>query len=98
MRIKFTNTDSDGNVATDTLAVSYEGERYEISPSSKGTANVRREIGEYLVESDNYAVESVEDTDREEEEPVEQADPELVEEEETVEQPVSDEQSEMEEP
>lgn len=58
MYVRFTNVDQSGASATRDITVTYEGERYERSLSSKGTVQFPREVAEYLIESDDYAVEA----------------------------------------
>lgn len=88
MHIKFTNTDSNGRAVTRELSVMYDGERYEIPVAKTGTANVPRELGEYLVSESRYAIEEY-DGAIEEEDPDE---PVVVD---VVEDPVEDPFSEV---
>lgn len=56
MHVQFTNLDSTGTAATRSLTLTLDGERHTISVAKTGTATVPREVGEHLIDSDNYAV------------------------------------------
>lgn len=58
MHIRFTNTDSAGDPVTKRIYITHDGEIHAIDLSSGGTAEVSDAVGEYLIESDDYAVES----------------------------------------
>lgn len=69
MYIQFTNTDSTGAPVTERLTVTLEHTTdngltvevpHEIEVASTGTANVSKRLGEYLVESPDYAIEAYE--------------------------------------
>ncbi len=59
-RVKFTNVDSAGDAVTRRLAVTIDGERHEIDIASTGTAQVSEAVEDYLVDSDDIAVEAYE--------------------------------------
>lgn len=56
-RVKFTNTDSDGDAVTRRMTVTIDGERHDIEIASTGTAQVSQAVEDYLVGSDDIAVE-----------------------------------------
>lgn len=58
MHIQFQNTSSDGTVATRQLTVTVGGERYDVQVSGDGSAEVPDEVGQYLLDTDGFAVTS----------------------------------------
>lgn len=57
VRLRLTNTDSDGNPVTSRLVVTVDDERYECNVASTGTFRVPEHVGTELLERDGYAVE-----------------------------------------
>lgn len=66
MYVRFTTTDSTDSPVTSSLAITLDGERHEIDVADTATARVPEHVGEYLIESPDYAVAAVEDDDSEE--------------------------------
>lgn len=61
MRVRVTNTDSNGQPVTSELSIVYEGDRHEILVEDDGTANVPEDVGNYLVSNDSYSVEQADE-------------------------------------
>lgn len=62
-RVQFTNTDSSGATVTRRMTVTIDGERHGIEIANTGTAQVPEPVEEYLVSSDDIAVEVYEPDD-----------------------------------
>lgn len=60
MHVQFTTTDSTGSPVTSSLAITLDGERYEIDVAETGTARVPEHVGKHLIDSPDYAVAAVE--------------------------------------
>lgn len=58
MRVIFTNVDSTGSAVTKRKKVQIDGETHIINVASTGTANVPEDVGTFLVNSEDYAVEA----------------------------------------
>lgn len=59
-KLHFTNTDSDGVPTTEELTLTVDEERYTLTVSDNGVADPpNEEVREFLLESDDYAVEPV---------------------------------------
>lgn len=56
MWVYFTNLDSTGRPVTRQLSVTIDGERYTVTPTDTGAAQVSEAVGEHLVSSDDHAV------------------------------------------
>lgn len=68
MHVQFTTFDSTGTAVTESLTLTFEGERHTISVADTGTASVPKALGEYLIESGRFAVvpyDDAEDSDDE---------------------------------
>lgn len=56
MWVYLTHIDSTGRPVTRQLTVTIDGERYTITPTATGAAQVPAVVGEYLLASDDIAV------------------------------------------
>lgn len=56
MWIQLHNLDSDGTAVTSLLSVTIDGERHTVDVNQTGTANVTADVGEFLVNSPQFAV------------------------------------------